>query len=44
MSSDFEAFGGKSFFINLVTNFYDGVKNDPILRPMYPEKDFEGAI
>jgi hemoglobin len=44
MSSDFEAFGGKTFFINLVTDFYDGVKNDPILRPMYPEKDFEGAI
>lgn len=44
MSSDFEDFGGKNFFINLVTDFYKGVKNDPILRPMYPEDDFDGAI
>ena len=44
MSSDFEEFGGKTFFINLVTDFYEGVKEDPILKPMYPEKDFEGAI
>ncbi len=44
MSSDFEDFGGKNFFINLVTDFYKGVKEDPILRPMYPENDFDGAI
>ena len=44
MSSDFEDFGGKNFFINLVTDFYKGVKEDPILRPMYPEDDFDGAI
>ena len=44
MSSDFEDFGGKNFFINLVTDFYKGVKEDPILRPIYPEDDFDGAI
>jgi hemoglobin len=44
MSSDFEDFGGKNFFVNLVTDFYKGVKEDPILRPMYPEDDFDGAI
>jgi len=44
MSSDFEDFGGKNFFINLVTDFYKGVKEDLILRPMYPEDDFDGAI
>ena len=44
MSSDFEKFGGKNFFINLVTDFYKGVKEDQILRPMYPEDDFDGAI
>ncbi|MGA1390654.1 MAG: globin [Candidatus Nanopelagicales bacterium] len=44
MSSDFEDFGGKNFFINLVTDFYKGVKEDQILRPMYPEDDFDGAI
>lgn len=44
MSSDFEDFGGKNFFVNLVTDFYKGVKEDQILRPMYPEDDFDGAI
>ncbi len=44
MSSDFEEFGGKTFFLNLVNDFYQGVKFDPILKPMYPENDFEGAI
>jgi len=44
MSSDFEEFGGKNFFVNLVTDFYKGVKEDQILRPMYPEDDFDGAI
>ena len=43
MSSDFEDFGGKNFFINLVTDFYKGVKEDPILRPMYPEDDLKAA-
>jgi hemoglobin len=44
MLSDFEEFGGKTFFLNLVNDFYQGVKFDPILKPMYPEHDFEGAI
>ena len=44
MSTDFEEFGGETFFLNLVNDFYQGVKIDPILKPMYPEQDFEGAI
>ena len=44
MVSDFESFGGKSFFTNLVKDFYQETINDPILKPMYPENDLEGAI
>jgi hemoglobin len=28
--------GGEQFFIDLVERFYEGVANDPLLRPMYP--------
>ena len=31
------------FFEALVGRFYDGVENDPILRPLYPEPDLAGA-
>jgi hemoglobin len=35
--------GGAPFFEQLVSGFYEGIKNDPVLRPMYPDDDFEGA-
>jgi hemoglobin len=36
--------GGRPTFERLVRTFYDGVANDEVLRPMYPEQDLEGAI
>lgn len=45
MTEDFyDRVGGEDFFTNLVKDFYKGVANDPILRPMYPELDLEPAI
>lgn len=29
--------GGIEFFVELVDRFYDGVENDPVLRPLYPD-------
>ena len=43
-SSLFERVGGESTFTNLVTRFYEGVRTDEILLPMYPEDDLNGAI
>jgi hemoglobin len=36
--------GGRPTFEKLVRNFYAGVADDELLRPMYPEADLEGAI
>ena len=36
--------GGRETFEKLVRAFYEGVKSDPVLLPMYPEQDLEGAI
>ena len=36
--------GGRATFERLVREFYRGVATDPVLRPMYPEEDLEGAI
>ncbi len=36
--------GGRPTFERLVWEFYRGVADDPVLRPMYPEEDLEGAI
>ncbi len=36
--------GGHATFDRLVRRFYAGVAEDPVLRPMYPEEDLEGAI
>lgn len=33
----YEAVGGHEAFVTLVTTFYKGVAQDPVLRPMYPE-------
>lgn len=40
----YDQMGGAPFFENLVAKFYDGIKTDPVLRPMYPEEDLAGAI
>ena len=39
----YEAMGGRATFEQLVSHFYALVANDPILRPMYPDEDFQGA-
>ena len=44
MATDYDNFGGKDFFTSLVKDFYQEIINDPILKPMYPEDDLEGAI
>ncbi len=44
MATNYEDFGGKEFFTSLVKDFYQEIINDPILKPMYPEEDIDGAI
>jgi hemoglobin len=39
----YELFGGEIFFSDLVSQFYARVATNEILRPMYPERDMEGA-
>ncbi|CAN2212316.1 COG2346 Truncated hemoglobins [Candidatus Nanopelagicaceae bacterium] len=39
----YELFGGEPFFSDLVSQFYARVATNEILRPMYPERDMEGA-
>jgi len=39
----YEAVGGEETFARLVHRFYLGVREDPLLRPMYPEDDLAGA-
>lgn len=36
--------GGTPKFEQIVRDFYRGVRADPLLAPMYPEDDWEGAI
>jgi len=35
--------GGSETFDRLVRAFYEGIKTDPVLMPMYPQEDLEGA-
>ena len=35
--------GGSEAFERLVHRFYQGVAEDPLLRPLYPEEDLSGA-
>ena len=43
--SFYEKIGGHAAFEQLVRAFYEGVRTDPVLMPMYPEQpDLEGAI
>ena len=37
MSSLYDEVGGSPVFRQLVDGFYDGVADDPVLRPLYPE-------
>jgi hemoglobin len=39
----YERFGGEPTFRKLVATFYEGVAEDPLLRPMYPEEDLGPA-
>jgi hemoglobin len=39
----FQEVGGTETFRKLVDNFYEGVAEDPLLRPMYPEEDLGPA-
>ncbi len=36
-TTPFERWGGQPFFDGLVERFYDGVAEDPVLRPLYPD-------
>ena len=36
--------GGEETFEKIVRAFYAGVREDPLLSPMYPQDDWEGAI
>ena len=40
----FDQIGGSETFDRLVRRFYEGVRTDPVLWPMYPQHDLEGAI
>lgn len=43
--SFYEKIGGRATFEKLVRQFYEGVKSDPVLLPLYPEQpDLEGAV
>lgn len=39
----YDAVGGEPTFRALVARFYAGVADDPVLRPLYPEPDLQGA-
>ncbi|HEX5495288.1 MAG TPA: globin [Mycobacteriales bacterium] len=39
----YEAVGGARTFHLLVSRFYAGVADDPVLRPLYPEQDLASA-
>ena len=43
MTTFYEEVGGEAFFNDFVSQFYARVATNPILRPMYPEKDMQGA-
>lgn len=40
----FDEVGGQPFFDALCARFYDGVREDEVLWPMYPHDDLDGAI
>nr|WP_144764276.1 globin [Curtobacterium sp. 9128] len=40
----FDRIGGAPTFDRLVRRFYEGVQQDDVIWPMYPQDDLEGAI
>jgi hemoglobin len=42
-ASFYESVGGEETFRRLVSRFYAGVAQDPVLRPLYPADDLAGA-
>lgn len=42
-TSLFDRVGGMPFFERLVDRFYEGVREDDVLRPLYPEEDLAAA-
>lgn len=40
----FDEVGGMETFDTLVRHFYEGVRTDELIWPMYPQDDLEGAI
>ena len=43
MQSFYERVGGAEVFAKLASVFYQGVRNDPLLKQMYPEEDLAPA-
>ncbi|WP_214109672.1 globin [Acrocarpospora catenulata] len=41
--SFYDLIGGEEAFKRLVHRFYEGVAEDTLLRPLYPEEDLTGA-
>jgi hemoglobin len=41
--SFYEEVGGHPTFTRLVARFYEGVRSDPVLAPLYPQDDWDGA-
>jgi hemoglobin len=39
----FDEVGGHDTFARLISSFYQGVRADPVLAPLYPQDDWEGA-
>jgi hemoglobin len=39
----YDEVGGMPFFERLVDRFYEGVRGDDVLLPLYPEADLDGA-
>ena len=39
----YDEVGGEPTFRRLVGRFYAGVRTDPVLAPLYPQDDWEGA-
>jgi hemoglobin len=42
-ATPYQAMGGHETFVRLVHRFYEGVADDPVLRPLYPEEDLGPA-
>ena len=39
----YDEVGGHDTFVRLVGTFYAGVRTDPVLAPLYPQDDWDGA-